>query len=81
MNPYYVTNHFAGLLFLVTVGAHSPPQIAGVPLTLRYARTEVATGQDREWIAASFTRACAEFGTAVTDHDGRLEVCPTPGEQ
>jgi poly-gamma-glutamate capsule biosynthesis protein CapA/YwtB (metallophosphatase superfamily) len=70
-----------GLLFLVTIGEHGPPQVAGVPLKLRYARTEVAAGVDREWIAARFTRACAEFGTAVTDHDGRLEVGPISGEQ
>ncbi len=67
-----------GLLFLVTIGEHGPQQVACVPLKLRYARTEVAAGEDREWIAARFTRACAEFGTAVTDHDGALEVSLTP---
>lgn len=67
-----------GLLFLVTIGKHGPQQITGVPLKLRYARTEVAEGKDRAWSAARFTRACAELGTTVTDRDGRLEVSPNP---
>jgi poly-gamma-glutamate synthesis protein (capsule biosynthesis protein) len=36
-----------------------------VGLRLRYARTELAEGEDADWIARRLARACAELGTAV----------------
>lgn len=68
-----------GLLFLVTIDDHRLQRVEVVPLKLRYARTELATGGDRAWIRDRFTRACAAFGTSVHDHNGRLVTRPGPG--
>lgn len=65
-----------GLLFLVTLDEHGPRRIEAVPLKLEYARTELATGADRAWIRARFTKACAVFGTSVREEDGRLVAGP-----
>jgi len=61
-----------GLLFLITIDEHAPRLAEAVPLKLRYARTELASGADRDWIRSRFTSACAALGTAVSDHQGRL---------
>jgi poly-gamma-glutamate synthesis protein (capsule biosynthesis protein) len=65
-----------GLLFLVTLGPTGPTWIEAVPLRLEYCRTRLATGADAAWIAERLRRACAEFGTEVTESDGRLNVRP-----
>jgi poly-gamma-glutamate synthesis protein (capsule biosynthesis protein) len=67
-----------GLLFLVTVSEHGAEHVTAVPLRLHYARTEVAVGADREMIAARFTRACADLGTAVSEGTGTLDISLRP---
>ncbi len=68
-----------GVLFLVTIGTRGPQRVTAVPLRLRFARTELASGADRDWIAARLTRACADFGTTVSDDDGGLDISPGSG--
>lgn len=60
------------LLFLVTFAAPEQPRVEAVPLKLEYARTRLATGADRAWIAGRLASACTPFGTEVTEADGRL---------
>ena len=44
-----------------------------VPLKLERGHTRLATGEDaEEWIRRRFTHACAQLGTTVTEHEGRL---------
>ncbi|MFF2327202.1 MULTISPECIES: CapA family protein [unclassified Streptomyces] len=68
-----------GLLFLVTLdgpdAAHLvPARVEVVPLALDYCHTRLARGAEREWIRERLTTACAEFGTAVADRNGRLTI-------
>jgi poly-gamma-glutamate synthesis protein (capsule biosynthesis protein) len=58
-----------GLLFLVDVAGN---ELEAVPLKLEFTHTRLATGDDAAWITRRFTAACAAFGTAVTERDGRL---------
>jgi poly-gamma-glutamate capsule biosynthesis protein CapA/YwtB (metallophosphatase superfamily) len=61
-----------GLLFLVELDAAGPRSLEAVPLKLDFCHTRLATGDDAEWIARGFTKACGELGTTVTSHQGRL---------
>ena len=46
-----------------------------VPLRLRVAATEVADGEDAEWVRRRLRRACARLGTEVTEtREGHLAV-------
>jgi poly-gamma-glutamate synthesis protein (capsule biosynthesis protein) len=63
-----------GLLWFVTLDASGPVRLEALPLRLRYARTEVAQGADAWWIRERLRVACAEFGTAVSEEDGRLVI-------
>ena len=58
-----------GLLFLVDLASSS---FEAIPLKLEFAYTRFADGEDAAWIRRRFTHACAAFGTAVTEEDGRL---------
>jgi len=60
-----------GLLFLLDLPSG---RLEAIPLKLEFARTRFADGEDAAWIRRRFTDACAAFGTAVTEEDGRL-VC------
>ena len=60
-----------GLLFLVDLAGS---RLEAIPLKLEYAHTRFADGEDAAWIRRRFADACAAFGTAVTEEDGRL-VC------
>src|SRR6266511_2608131 len=60
-----------GVLFLVDL-ANS--RLEAIPLKLEFAHTRFADGEDAAWIRRRFDNACAAFGTAVTEEDGRL-VC------
>ncbi|MBE1535375.1 CapA family protein [Actinomadura algeriensis] len=59
-----------GLLFLVTLDARGPSRVEAVPLRLDHARTRLAEGADRAWIARRLTAACAAFGTEVAPGEG-----------
>ncbi|MGH9182412.1 MAG: CapA family protein [Acidimicrobiales bacterium] len=63
-----------GLLWLVTVGHDGPVRLEAVPLRLDLAHTRLAEGEDAAWIRRRFRRACAELGTDVHEHGGRLVV-------
>jgi poly-gamma-glutamate capsule biosynthesis protein CapA/YwtB (metallophosphatase superfamily) len=65
-----------GLLWTVTLGPAGVDRVEAVPLRLRLARTEVATGEDRAWIGARLRAACAELGTGVEDDGARLRLVP-----
>lgn len=41
------------------------PEVELIGLRLHLARTEIATGEDADWIAARLESACGELGTAV----------------
>jgi hypothetical protein len=58
-----------GLLFLVDLAGD---ELEAIPLKLEFTHTRLATGDDTAWIRRRFTDACAAFGTAVTEKDGRL---------
>jgi poly-gamma-glutamate capsule biosynthesis protein CapA/YwtB (metallophosphatase superfamily) len=61
-----------GLLWLVTVDAGRVIRIEAVPLRLRLAYTELAAGEDRDWIVRRLRAACDPFGTRVDDTGDRL---------
>jgi poly-gamma-glutamate capsule biosynthesis protein CapA/YwtB (metallophosphatase superfamily) len=61
-----------GLLFLVELDGDGPRALEAIPLKLDFCRTRLARGDDAEWMARRFTRACAELGTEVTRRGGRL---------
>jgi poly-gamma-glutamate capsule biosynthesis protein CapA/YwtB (metallophosphatase superfamily) len=61
-----------GLLFLVELDHDGPHRLEAVPLKLDFCHTRLARGDDAKWIARRFARACAELGTDVTEHEGRL---------
>jgi poly-gamma-glutamate capsule biosynthesis protein CapA/YwtB (metallophosphatase superfamily) len=61
-----------GLLFLVELDGDGPRALEAIPLKLDFCRTRLARGDDVEWMARRFTRACAELGTEVTRRGGRL---------
>jgi poly-gamma-glutamate capsule biosynthesis protein CapA/YwtB (metallophosphatase superfamily) len=61
-----------GLLFLVEIGTDGPRTFEAIPLKLDFCHTRLARGEDAAWISGRFTRACAQLGTEVTEHEGRL---------
>jgi poly-gamma-glutamate capsule biosynthesis protein CapA/YwtB (metallophosphatase superfamily) len=67
-----------GILFLVTLDEEEPLRIEAVPLALDYCFTRIATGDEAAWIGRRLRQACAEFGTDVTDEDGRFVITKRP---
>lgn len=63
-----------GLLFLVTFEQATPTRIEAVPLALDYCHTRLADDAEAAWISRRFRRACAAFGTEVSERDGRLAI-------
>lgn len=63
-----------GLLFLVTFEHGTPVRLEAVPLGLDFCHTRLARRDETAWIARHLRRACAGFGTEVTERDGRLLV-------
>jgi poly-gamma-glutamate capsule biosynthesis protein CapA/YwtB (metallophosphatase superfamily) len=62
------------LLWLVDLDERGPVRLEALPLFLDFCFTTVARGEDGAWIRRRFRRACAEFGTEVTEERGRLVV-------
>jgi poly-gamma-glutamate capsule biosynthesis protein CapA/YwtB (metallophosphatase superfamily) len=58
-----------GLLYLLDLESD---RFEAVPLKLDFAQTRLATDHDAAWIKRRLTKACAAFGTEVTEADGRL---------
>lgn len=65
-----------GLVWFVTVGPDGVDRVEALPVRLRLARTELAGGEDRRWIAARLRAACGALGTEVHDDGDRLRVTP-----
>jgi poly-gamma-glutamate synthesis protein (capsule biosynthesis protein) len=63
-----------GLLWLIDIDRDGPARLEAVPLHLDFCHTTIATGVAAQWIRDRFRAACAEFGTAVAEEDGRLVV-------
>jgi poly-gamma-glutamate capsule biosynthesis protein CapA/YwtB (metallophosphatase superfamily) len=61
-----------GLLFIVDLDAHGLRRLEAIPLKLDHCHTRLAAKPEWQWIARRFTAACAELGTQVSQHDGRL---------
>lgn len=70
-----------GLLFRVVIEGGRILRIEALPLHLDYCYTEVARGNDWEWIRNRFTSACAEFGTEVRAEGGLLVIESTKFHQ
>jgi poly-gamma-glutamate synthesis protein (capsule biosynthesis protein) len=64
-----------GLLFLVTLDP-APQRIEAIPLALDFCHTRLAaaTGEEGDWVRQRFRDLCAEFGTDVSEHRGRLVI-------
>ncbi|MFS8102193.1 CapA family protein [Lentzea alba] len=69
----FLRNDF-GLLFLVTLDQRGPLELEAVPLSLGFGYTRLAHRDEARWIYDRFTKACAEFGTDVTQVEDRLVV-------
>jgi poly-gamma-glutamate capsule biosynthesis protein CapA/YwtB (metallophosphatase superfamily) len=65
-----------GLVWEVTVDADRVEAVAAVPIRLGFARTELATGDDRTWVVDRLRAACDPFGTHVEDAGSRLVLEP-----
>lgn len=50
--------------------------VEGVPVQLSFTRTDLAVGEDFDWIADRLDRLCAEMGTAVFRRGDRLILAP-----
>jgi capsule synthesis protein PGA_cap len=64
-----------GLLFLVTLDPW-PQRLEAIPLALDFCHTRLAAagGEEAAWVRGRFRSLCAEFGTKVADHHGRLVI-------
>lgn len=62
------------ILFLLEVADGAPRTLEMVPLRLRYARTELAEGEDREWVLDRMRDLSAELGTEIERTDGSLRL-------
>jgi poly-gamma-glutamate synthesis protein (capsule biosynthesis protein) len=78
----YATDPFLrndlGLLFLVTFEEAVAARLEAVPLALDYCRTRLANAGEAAWVHRRFRRACAAFGTEVSEHGGRFVVDLAP---
>jgi hypothetical protein len=63
-----------GLLWLLTMDVEGPLRLEALPLKLEYCRTELAQGDDADWIRGRFRSACAALGTEVKEESGFLVV-------
>jgi poly-gamma-glutamate synthesis protein (capsule biosynthesis protein) len=63
-----------GLLFLVDLDRHGASRLEAVPLKLEYCHTQLAHGEDAQWIRRRFRDACRALGTEVLVQRGRLVI-------
>ena len=63
-----------GLLFLVDLDRDGPRRIEAVPLALGFCRTDLARGDDADWIRRRFVAACAELGSEAVVRDGHVVI-------
>jgi poly-gamma-glutamate capsule biosynthesis protein CapA/YwtB (metallophosphatase superfamily) len=64
-----------GLLFVVTLDPR-PQRLEATPIALDFCHTRLAAATDDEaaWVRQRFRSLCAEFGTNVAEHHGRLVI-------
>jgi poly-gamma-glutamate synthesis protein (capsule biosynthesis protein) len=64
-----------GLLFLITFDPR-PQRLEALPLALDFCHTRLAAaaGDEDAWVRQRFRALCAEFGTDVGEHRGRLVI-------
>ena len=64
-----------GLLFCITLDPR-PQRLEAIPLALDFCHTRLAaaTGDEAAWVRQRFRSLCAEFGTEVAEHRGRLVI-------
>lgn len=62
------------ILFQVTLDGNGARQVLAYPLKLEFGRTHPANREARRWIAARFTRLCAEVGSQVEAQNEWLQV-------
>jgi poly-gamma-glutamate capsule biosynthesis protein CapA/YwtB (metallophosphatase superfamily) len=63
-----------GLLWFVELDPGGLRRLEAVALALDYCHTRLAAGAEADWIRRRFRRACAAFGTEVSEEGGRLVV-------
>jgi poly-gamma-glutamate capsule biosynthesis protein CapA/YwtB (metallophosphatase superfamily) len=63
-----------GLLWLVTLDAHGPLRVEGVPVYLELAHTRLASGVEASLLLALLEERCAAVGSTVHRRDGRLAL-------
>ena len=63
-----------GLLWFVDIDELGPFRLEVLPLKLDFCFTDLAEGEDAEWIRRRFRNACAAMGTDVSNQHGRLVV-------
>lgn len=77
VDDYAIDEHFRNdlqLLFEVGLDGSRIQEVRALPLRLRYARTDLAEGEDRRWIEARFEEMCADVGSRVAREDDWLTV-------
>jgi poly-gamma-glutamate capsule biosynthesis protein CapA/YwtB (metallophosphatase superfamily) len=64
-----------GLLFRITLDPR-PRRLEAIPLALDFCHTRLAnaTGDEATWVRQRFQSLCAELGTEVAEHSGRLVI-------
>ena len=65
-----------GLLWFVEVRGSEIERIEALPLTLEFCHTRLARGPELEWIRGRLLEACTQFGTGVSERDGRFVIEP-----
>ena len=61
-------------VFLLTLGPDGPRRLKMLPVRLRFARVDLACGQEFKAIVRRMQRLCAAFGTPATPTDEGLEI-------
>jgi len=61
-------------IFLVEIDSEGPRLLRMVPVRLRYARVDLAKGEEFFEIRKRMRRLCEELGTAAVDRPEGLEV-------
>jgi hypothetical protein len=61
-----------GVLWMVTLDAHGPRRVEGVPLRLEFARTRLAGRDETRLLHSLLQERCAAVGSGVHRHDDRL---------
>jgi len=61
-----------GLLFFVTLDKHGPLRLEAVPLKLEYCYTDLAEGEEADWVRHRFRAASEALGRKAAEKEDRL---------